>query len=50
MHVHRTTLYYRMERIQQLTGVDIRRGDDSVHLQLALWLDAYRSVTIGVGS
>lgn len=39
-----------MERIQQLTGVDIRRGDDGVHLQLALWLDAYRSVTIGVSA
>lgn len=44
LHVHRTTLYYRMERIQELTGVDIRRGRDGVHLQLALWLDAYRSV------
>ena len=44
LHVHRTTLYYRLERIQELTGVDIRRGDDGVHLQLALWLDAYRSV------
>lgn len=45
LHVHRTTLYYRLDRIRDLTGVDLRQGEANVHLQLALWLDAYRRVT-----
>jgi hypothetical protein len=44
LHVHRTTLYYRLERIQELTGVDMHDGLTRTHLQLALWLAAYRSV------
>lgn len=44
LHVHRTTLYYRLDRIQELTGVDLRQGEQNTHLQLALWLDAYRRV------
>ena len=44
LHVHRTTLYYRLDRIRELTGVDLRHGPDGIHLQLALWLDAYRRV------
>ena len=42
LHVHRTTLYYRLDRIRDLTGVDLRQGEAGIHLQLALWLDAYR--------
>jgi hypothetical protein len=42
LHVHRTTLYYRLDRIRDLTGVDLRQGQSSTHLQMALWLDAYR--------
>lgn len=42
LHVHRTTLYYRLDRIEELTGVNLRLGPDRTHLQLALWLDAYR--------
>jgi DNA-binding PucR family transcriptional regulator len=44
LHVHRTTLYYRLERIQELTGVDMHDGLSRTHLQLALWLAAYRAV------
>jgi hypothetical protein len=44
LHVHRTTLYYRIDRIQELIGVDLRSGADRTDLQLALWLAAYRSV------
>lgn len=44
LHVHRTTLYYRLERIKELTGVDMFDGQSRTHLQLALWLSAYRSV------
>lgn len=43
LHVHRTTLYYRLERIRELTGVDLRRARERTHLQLALWLRAYRT-------
>jgi hypothetical protein len=43
LHVHRTTLYYRLDRIKELTGVDLHDGLTRTHLQLALWLVAYRS-------
>jgi hypothetical protein len=42
LHVHRTTLYYRLNRITELTSVDLRSGLDRINLQLALWLAAYR--------
>lgn len=42
LRVHRTTLYYRLDRIQELTGVDLRAGAGRTDLQLALWLAAYR--------
>lgn len=42
LHLHRTTLYYRLDRIQELTGVDLRDGRARTDLQLALWLAAYR--------
>ena len=45
LHLHRTTLYYRMDRIQELTGVDLRTGRARTDLQLALWLVAYRRAT-----
>ena len=44
LHVHRTTLYYRLNRIQELTGVDLRHGAARTDLQVALWLDAYRQM------
>jgi PucR C-terminal helix-turn-helix domain len=42
LHLHRTTVYYRLSRIQKLTGVDLRDGMARIDLQLALWLGAYR--------
>lgn len=45
MFVHRTTLYYRLDRIQDLIGIDIRTDAKRIDLQLAIWLAAYRSVT-----
>lgn len=44
LHVHRTTLYYRVERIKELTGVDLQDGRERTHLQMALWLAAYRAL------
>ena len=46
LHVHRTTLYYRIDRVQELIGVDLRTGAGRTDLQLALWLAAYRSVGV----
>ncbi len=43
LHTHRTTLYYRLDRIAALTGTDLRDGSGRTDLQLALWLAAYRS-------
>jgi DNA-binding PucR family transcriptional regulator len=40
--LHRATLYYRLDRIAELTGVDLCEGRSRTDLQLALWLDAYR--------
>ncbi|MEO9139906.1 MAG: helix-turn-helix domain-containing protein [Jatrophihabitans sp.] len=44
LHVHRTTLYYRLDRIKALTGVDLRLAAGREDLHLALQLAAYRSV------
>jgi hypothetical protein len=43
LHIHRTTLYYRLERIEALTGVNLRlaAGRDALHM--ALHLAAYRA-------
>jgi PucR C-terminal helix-turn-helix domain len=45
LHLHRTTLYYRLDRIAELTGVDLRNGRSRTDLQLALWLVAYRAAS-----
>jgi len=45
LHVHRTTLYYRLARITDQIGVDLRDGKSRTDLQLALWLSAYRAVS-----
>jgi PucR C-terminal helix-turn-helix domain len=42
LHVHRTTLYYRIERIEALTGVNLRLAAGRDDLHLALRLAAYR--------
>lgn len=42
LRVDRTMLYYRLDRIQELTGVDLRAEAGRTDLQLALWLAAYR--------
>jgi hypothetical protein len=39
LHVHRATLYRRLGRAEELTGLSLRRGDDRlrVHLALRMW-------------
>ena len=36
LSLHRTSLYYRLDRIQQLTGADLHDGHDRLELHLAL--------------
>jgi hypothetical protein len=43
LHIHRTTLYYRLERIEALTGVNLRLAAGRDALQMALHLAAYRT-------
>jgi sugar diacid utilization regulator len=33
LHVHRVTLYRRMERVNKLTGLDFRRGEHRLLLR-----------------
>lgn len=34
--IHRQTLYYRLSRVEQLTGLDLNDGEDRLLLHLAL--------------
>jgi DNA-binding PucR family transcriptional regulator len=36
MFVHRSTLYNRLHRVEELTGSDLHRGDDRLELHIAL--------------
>jgi GAF domain-containing protein len=45
LHIHRTTLYYRIDRIEAVTGVNLKTGADRDDLHLALRLWAYRNAT-----
>ena len=42
LHIHRTTLYYRIERIEALTGVNLKTSPQRDDLHMALRLAAYR--------
>ena len=45
LNIHRTTLYYRIERIESLIGVNLKTGTGRTDLQMALRLAAYRQAT-----
>ena len=36
LHIHRSTLYYRLEKIKQITGLDLHNGGDRLVLHLGL--------------
>jgi len=42
LHIHRTTLYYRLDRIEALTGVSLKSGPERDDLHIALRLEAFR--------
>ena len=41
MYVHRNTLVYRIERLREATGLDIRTFDDALTLKIALMVVNY---------
>lgn len=42
IHVHRGTLYYRLSKIERLTGADLRSGDDRLSLHIGLKLTHFQ--------
>jgi hypothetical protein len=50
LHVHRATLHRRLERVGELTGLDLRDGDARLHLHLALRLRRLARHAAGGGS
>jgi DNA-binding PucR family transcriptional regulator len=38
LHIHRATLYYRLRRIEELTAIDLSRGDDRLVAHLSIKL------------
>jgi DNA-binding PucR family transcriptional regulator len=45
LHVHRTTLYYRLDRIESLIGVNLKAGAAHDDLLMALRLAAFRAAS-----
>ena len=41
LYIHRNTLVYRLDKIQKLTGLDLRKFDDAVCCKVALILSEY---------
>ncbi len=41
LYLHRNTLVYRLERIEKMTGLDIRRFDDAMKFKIALMVIAH---------
>ncbi len=47
MYIHRNTLAYRLERIEKMTGLDIRSFEDAMTFKLALMVADYRRMKEG---
>lgn len=41
LYLHRNTLIYRLDKIEQLTGLDIRKFDDAMTCKVALMISSY---------
>ena len=41
LYVHRNTLVYRLDKIQKLTGLDLRRFDDAIMFKMAMLVNKY---------
>jgi hypothetical protein len=45
LNLHRTSLYYRLDRIQRIVGVDLKNGVERLGFHLAIMLERMRSNT-----
>ena len=41
LFIHRNTLVYRLDRMQKLTGLDLRNFDDAITFKLAMMVSKY---------
>ena len=41
LYLHRNTLIYRLDKIEQLTGLDIRKFDDAMTCKVAMMMSNY---------
>ena len=41
LFIHRNTLVYRMEKLEKITGLDLRNFDDAVTFKIALMVENY---------
>lgn len=41
LFIHRNTLVYRLDKIQKITGMDIRKFDDAIYFKVALMVKRY---------
>ena len=45
LFVHRNTLVYRLDKIQKITGMDLRNFDDAIHFKVAMMVKRYLEAT-----
>ena len=43
LYIHRNTLVYRLDKIQRLTGMDLRKFDDAITFKITLMVNKYMS-------
>jgi hypothetical protein len=48
LHLHRTSLYYRLNRIEEITGASLRNGEDRLRLHVAIKMARLTGVIAGV--
>jgi DNA-binding PucR family transcriptional regulator len=48
--MHRATLYRRLERVEEITGLDLEKGDDRLLAHLGLRLHRLNATTVAPGS
>ena len=41
LFIHRNTLVYRLEKLEKITGLDLRNFDDAVTFRIALMVENY---------
>ena len=46
LFIHRNTLVYRLDKIQKLTGLDLRQFDDAIIFKVAMMVKRYLSANV----